>query len=368
MNRLVISNLVHRPLRSLISIFAIALEVTLILLIAALSYGMLNDSRTRQAGIGADLMVQPPGSNNIVGLTTAPMPVKVGDKIAALPHVAVVSPVMWQMINNGGSLEIIYGIDLPTYNNLGSPFTYLAGGGFRGANDVIVDDKYANDHHSKVGDSVELLNNKFRICGIVEHGKGARRFLQLSTMQDLIGAQGKASVLYVRLDDPKSADAVVQSVKGIAGMETYTVHSTAEFLSLMTPEHLPGFNLFINIVVSIAMVIGFMVIFQSMYTAVMERTREIGILKSMGASQTFILRVILRETLLLALAGIALGIAISYLAKVLLTHRFHVLPLLLTSEWVFRASVIALVGAMLGAIYPAIKAARKDPIDALAYE
>ena len=90
MNRLVISNLVHRPLRSLISIFAIALEVTLILLIAALSYGMLNDSRTRQAGIGADLMVQPPGSNNIVGLTTAPMPVKVGDKIAALPHVAVV--------------------------------------------------------------------------------------------------------------------------------------------------------------------------------------------------------------------------------------------------------------------------------------
>jgi len=368
MNRLVVSNLVHRPLRSLISIFAIALEVTLILLIAALSYGMLNDSRTRQAGIGADLMVQPPGSNNIVGLTTAPMPVKIGDIVAKLPHVTVVSPVMWNMVNNGGSLEIIYGIDLNTYDNLGSPFTYLAGGGFRAPDDVIVDDKFANDHHSKVGDMVELLNHKFRICGVVEHGKGARRFLQLSTMQDLIGAQGKASVLYVRLDDPKNADAVVQAVKAIPGMETYTIHSTAEFLSLMTPEHLPGFNLFIKIVVGVAMVIGFMVIFQSMYTAVMERTREIGILKSMGASQSYILRVILRETLLLAVAGIALGIAISYLAKVLLTHRFHVLPLLLTGEWVLRASVIALVGAMLGAIYPAIKAARKDPIDALAYE
>ena len=368
MNRLVVSNLVHRPLRSLISIFAIAMEVTLILLIAALSYGMLNDSRSRQAGIGADLMVQPPGSNNIVGFTSAPMPVKIGDIVSRLPHVTIVSPVMWQLINNGGSLEIVYGIDLASYESLGSPFQYLAGGGFSAPDDVIVDDKYAKDHHSKVGNIVELLNHQFRICGIVEHGKGARRFLQLSTMQDLIGAQGKASVLYVRLDDPKNADLVVQAVKAIPGMETYTVHSTAEFLSLMTPDHLPGFNLFIKIVVGIAMIIGFMVIFQSMYTAVMERTREIGILKSMGASRAYILGVILRETVLLALAGIALGIAISYLAKVLLTHHFHVLPLLLTGEWVVRAAVIALIGALLGAVYPAIKAARKDPIDALAYE
>jgi putative ABC transport system permease protein len=368
MNRLVISNLIHRPLRSLISIFAIALEVTLILLIAALSYGMLNDSKTRQAGIGADLMVQPPGSSNLVGFTTAPMSVKVGDVVAGLSHVTVVSPVLWTLVNNPGSLEIIYGIDLASYESLGTPFTYIAGAGFQAPEDMIVDDKYAGDHHSKIGDPVTLLNHKFRICGIVEHGKGARRFLQLSALQDLLGAQGKASVLYVRLDDPKNADAVVAAVKGVQGMETYTVHSTAEFLSLMTPEHLPGFNLFIKIVVGVAMVIGFMVIFQSMYTAVMERTREIGILKSMGASQSYILRVILRETLLLAIAGIALGIAISYTAKILLTHKFHVLPLLLTGEWVFRASVLALVGAMLGAIYPAIKAARKDPIDALAYE
>jgi len=367
MNRLVISNLVHRPLRSLISIFAIALEVTLILLIAGFSYGMLNDSKTRQAGIGADLLVQPAGSSILVGFTTNPMSVKIGDVVGKLPHVAVVSPVMWQFIT-AGNVEIIYGIDLKTYESLGSPFAYLSGGPFRDPDDVIVDDKYANDHHTKIGDTQELWSHKFRVCGIVEHGKGARRFLRLSTMQSLVGAQGKASVFYVRLDDPKNADLVVSEVKNVEGMGTYTVHSTAEFLSTMTPEHLPGFNLFIEIVVGVAMVIGFMVIFQSMYTAVMERTREIGILKSMGASRSYILGVVLRETVLLALAGTALGIGISYLAKFLLTHRFHVLPMLLTGEWILRATVIAMVGALLGAIYPAIKAARKDPIDALAYE
>ena len=368
MNRLVISNLVHRPLRSLISIFAIALEVTLILLIAALSYGMLNDSRTRQAGIGADLMVQPPGSSNLIGFTTAPMSVKVGDIVAKLPHVTVVSPVLWHLVNNPGSLEIIYGIDLASYGSLGSPFTYLSGGGFRAAEDMIVDDKFANDHHSKVGDSVNLLNHEFRICGIVEHGKGARRFLQLSTLQDLLGAQGKASVLYVRLDDPNNAEAVVQSVKGVPGMEMYTVHSTAEFLSLMTPEHLPGFNLFIKIVVGVAMIIGFMVIFQSMYTAVMERTREIGILKSLGASKLYIVNVVLRETVLLAICGIVLGIVVSLGARAALAQKLPLLRVVVSGGWILRATGIAVAGAIVGALYPAFKAAQKDPIDALAYE
>src|SRR6266550_2692519 len=60
MNRMIVGNLVHRPIRSLISIVAVALEVTLILLIVGLSLGILNDTRQRQAGIGADVIVMPP--------------------------------------------------------------------------------------------------------------------------------------------------------------------------------------------------------------------------------------------------------------------------------------------------------------------
>ena len=367
MNRLVIANLVHRPLRSLISILAIALEVTLILLIVALCYGILNDSKSRQAGIGADLMVQPPGSGNLVGITSAPMPVKVGDVLDKLPHVVAAAPVFWQL-TNAGNLEVIYGIDLKKYENLGSPFHYFSGGGFQGPYDVIVDDKYAEGHHSKVGDEAEILNHKFRISGIVAHGKGARRFLPLSTLWELTGTEGKASVFYIRLDDPKNVDAVIQEIKQVHGLEAYSVRSTEEFLSLMTPEHLPGFNPFIRTVVTVAMIIGFMVIFQSMYTAVMERTREIGILKSLGASRFYILRVILRETMVLAIAGTVLGIGVSFLARAILKARIPTLPLFWSGGWVMTATVIALVGALLGAIYPAVKAARKDPIEALAYE
>jgi putative ABC transport system permease protein len=137
---------------------------------------------------------------------------------------------------------------------------------------------------------------------------------------------------------------------------------------MMTPSHLPGFRPFIGVVIGVSLIIGFLVIFQSMYTAVMERTREIGILKSLGASKLYIVNVILRETVLLALAGIAVGIAISLAARVGIQHRWPLVHIDKSNLWMMRATLIAIVGAAAGAIYPAFKAAQKDPIDALAYE
>ncbi len=162
---------------------------------------------------------------------------------------------------------------------------------------------------------METLNHPFRICGIVEHGKGAREFVPIATLQDLIGAIGKATIFYVKLDDPNNADAVVHAIKSIPGMQQYGVHSLKEYLSLMTSASIPGLTTVINVVIGIAMIIGFIVIFQAMYTAVMERTREIGILKSLGAGKLYIVNVVLRETLLIAIGGVILGIAVSYAAQ-----------------------------------------------------
>ena len=367
MNRMIVGNLVHRPIRSLISIVAIALEVTMILLIVGLSLGMLQDTRARTAGIGADVLVLPPGSSFIAGLTGAPMPIKIGSVLAKLPHVAKVAPVVTQ-ITTAGNLEIIAGIDLPSYESMSSGFHYLAGGPFQNPYDVLVDDLFAQSKHAKVGDTIEILNNKFRICGIVERGKGARKFVPLSTLQDLIGAKDKATVFYLKLDDPANAETVIEEIKAVPGMERYVATSMASYLAMMTTSNYPGLSTFIDVVVGISVIIGFIVIFQAMYTAVMERTREIGILKAMGASKLYIVNVVLRETVLLALGGIVLGIAVSLAARAGLARKFPLLQVVVAGGWIVRATVIAIAGAVAGALYPAFKAAQKDPIDALAYE
>src|ERR1700722_12912296 len=185
-NKMVVANLVQRPMRSLISVSAVALEVVLILLIVAFFYGQLNGSKASQVGVGADVMVQPPGASGLIGVTGAPMPVKVGEKLRQLPHIAVAAPVIWELTTKP-TLEIIYGIDLESYNSISPAFKFLSGGPFQGPYDVIVDDYFAGSKKANVGDSLEILAHQFRICGIVEHGKGARKFVQLATMQDLIG-------------------------------------------------------------------------------------------------------------------------------------------------------------------------------------
>jgi putative ABC transport system permease protein len=367
MNKMVVANLVHRPIRSLISIVAIALEVILILLIVGLCYGLMNDSKNRTAGIGADVIVQPPGSSYFTGISGAPVSIKVADILRRMPHVKVVSPVIWQIVTGGG-LEVIDGIDIATFQALNGPFQYVQGGPFQGPNDVLVDDYIARQRHVKVGETMEILNQQFRISGVVENGRGARKFVPISTLQDLIGAKDKASVFYVKLDDPNNADAVVNEITSQPGMEKYSVHSTADYLSMMTPSNIPGFKPFIGVVIGVSLIIGFLVIFQSMYTAVMERTREIGILKSLGASKLYIVNVILRETIVLALAGIAVGIAVSLAARVGIQQRWPLVHIDQSTPWMLRATIIALAGAACGAIYPAYKAAQKDPIDALAYE
>jgi putative ABC transport system permease protein len=367
MNKMIVANLVHRPIRSLISISAVALEVILILLIVSFFYGQLNGSKASQVGVGADVMVQPPGSSALVGVTGAPMPVKVGDKLRQLPHVAVAAPVIWELTTKP-TLEIIYGIDIDTYNSIPPPLHFLSGGPFQGPYDVMVDDYFAGMKHVKVGDSIEILDHPFRVSGIVEHGKGARKFMPLATMQDLIGAPGRASVFYVKLDDPRNVDAVVEEIRQVPGMENYSVRSMQEYLSMMTPENLPGFATAIRIVVAISMIIGFLVIFQSMYTAVMERTREIGILKALGASKLYIVSAVLRESALLAIAGIVLGTIVSFVVRRIILIELPTQRLFWSNAWVLRATTIALAGAVAGALYPAYKAAQKDPIDALAYE
>ena len=363
---MVVANLVHRPTRSLIATSAIALEVTMILLVVALFYGLLNGSKESQLGVGADLMVMPPGSSGLVAMSGAPISVKVGDVLRRVPHVVTAAPVVWAFSQK--PLEVDYGIDLASYDRLPPAFQYLSGGPFQGPNDAIVDDYYAGMNHKRVGDTVDVLNNSFRIAGIVPHGKGGRKFLPLTTMQDLIGADGRASVFYLKLDNPAYIDETTKAIQSIPGMEKYAVRSMAEYLSMMTPDNLPGFDLAIKIVIGIAVVVGFLVIFQSMYTAVMERTREIGILKSMGASKWYIVNVVLRETLLLAVAGIVAGIILSMVTRRVIMFEKPVLRLFWSNEWVLRATLIAVVGALAGALYPALKAAQRDPIDALAYE
>ena len=367
MNKLVFANLIHRPMRSVISAAAIAIEVVMIISVAAIFLGQIDGQKIRTNGIGADITVRPANSSFINGIGGAPIPSKNVEALRKLPHVAVASPVIEHTVL-GASLELVFGIDYTSYNAL-RPFTFVAGTPFQGPYDVIVDDVYAqSDKGHHVGETIQILNSPFRICGIVESGKGGRKMIPIDTLGELMGADHHASLFFIKSDSESNQELIRQEIKSAPGFEDYKVQTMHEWLSQMTPDNIPGFNIALNVVTVIATLVGFLVIFLSMYTAVLERTREIGILKSMGASKQASVGLVLRESVLMAIVGVALGIGLTYAIHGYLDKKFPTLFFEITQEWLIKASVIAFLGAVLGAAYPALMAARKDPIDALSYE
>ena len=142
-----------------------------------------------------------------------------------------------------------------------------------------------------------------------------------------------------------------------------------DYVTLFSPGNIPMLTQFIYVVIGLGVLVGFLVVFLSMYTAVLERTREIGVLKALGASPGFILNILLRETTLLAIAGSILGIGLAYGTRALIANLMPgTLVQAIVYDWWPITAAIALVGALLGAVYPGLKAARQDAIEALAYE
>jgi putative ABC transport system permease protein len=300
-----------------------------------------------------------------MGMSQAPMPIKIADRLAELPRVLAVAPALIQ-INYEQSLNLIYGIDPPSFDRVSGGFVYHSGGPFQGPYDILVDNIYGKSHQSKVGQTIHLLNHDFRIAGIIEPGKGARMYIPLSTAQDLLAAQGKASMFFVKCTDPAFTDQTKDAIETL--LPGYSIRPIKQYMTMMTSNNLPGLNYFITVMISLAVGIGFLVIFLSMYTTITERTREIGILKSLGASKAYILSVILREATLLTALGIVAGIVGSLIMRKLFIGLFPTLPVELTWDWRLYAAGLAVAGSLVGAFYPALKAARLDPVDALAYE
>lgn len=361
--KLVLENLKHRPLRTFLSTLLIAVPVTLILTLVGLSHGLIEDSKHRQRGVGADVLVRPPGTS-LLSLSGAPMPEKLADKMRQEPHVTKATGVIVHVI---GGINSITGVDMKSFNEMSGGFRFLEGTSFQNPNDIIIDEYYARQKNVRAGDTIELLNRNWRVAGIFEQGKLARVILPLHVLQDLTGNTGKISQIYLAVDQPANAPGVIASLR--AKLADYQIYSMEEFTSLLSINNVPGLSAFISVIIGIAIIIGFAVVFLSMYTAVLQRTREIGILKSLGASRAYVLELIAAEAAVLGISGSLLGIVLSFGARSLIQRLVPAsLAVAVVPEWWLISGGIALFGALLGAVYPGLSAARQDPIEALAYE
>ena len=336
----------------------------MILTLVGVSNGTLHESARRARGTGADIFFRPPGTSALSSLSSSPMSDKLPAILAQEPHVVLTTGTMVQQLE---LFDTITGLNMDEFAKMSGGFRFLQGGLPLQDTDLIVDEPYAREKHLQVGSTLNLISHQWRVSGIYEPGKAARICVKLAVLQDLTGNPHRLSQVYLKIDDPNRAQAVVDALRAkYPGYQIYTVEYLTSMLSVSNVGLLRNFT---YVVIGIAMIVGFIVVFMAMYTAVLERTREIGILKAVGSSSGLILSMLMRETLLLAVLGTVLGILLTYFTQWLM---LHVVPNSLVQETVYAwwpiAAGVAIAGALIGAIIPGIKAVQQDATEALSYE
>lgn len=366
MTRLVRANIFQRKTRAAITMFAVAVEVAAVVVLVGLTHGTIDEVAQRIQNVGADVLFQPPGSSPFLGFSSMTMPMQVADRMLELDGVDSAAPVLiWSTKEIGGAPVNIFGVDPQRFASVGGRLEMLEGRNLEGGFDVVVDRRLAAANGLQLGQDLRLLDETWTIVGISRAGVGARIYMPIETLQDLLGLPNRMHILFVKAADAAEVGEVAERIEqAFPGYKTQLLEQYSEALT----EGFVGLNDFMAAISGVAVVLSFLVILLAMYTSIIERTREIGILKALGASKTFIMRTIMGESLLLCSFGVVTGFALTLLARWLLLALYPTLTVEITGEWLLYAGLLGLLGGLLGSLYPAMRAAKQDAIRALRYE
>jgi putative ABC transport system permease protein len=365
MDSLVISNIRQRPTRTMISMAGVALGVILVVLNTGLVHGMLNERIRRERGIGAEIQFTRKGSSILSPSSVMPIDTRYSERLRQIPGVKMISPVgrYVQSGRSGLGVEQVDGIDFPSYSSI-SGLQIINGRNFQNENEVIVDEFKARQGNMGIGSTIEVFGRRLNVVGIYAPESGARIKMDLSALQNYLSAENKCTFIMVKVDHPDNEVVVQQRInQALPGNIVLLTRDISEGFG----RAIPGVDGFVRAVLSLSTIVSTLVILLAMYTTITERTREIGILKSLGASKRYIVSVIEKEAIAISFIGVLAGMIIALLAGWLI-ERETTLQLEFQWSWILIAAFIGLASGALGALYPAIRAANQDPIKAIAYE
>ena len=362
---LVTANVRQRPVRAIVSAAGVALGVCLVMLFTGLARGMSNDLQKRSQNLKAEIILTRSSGTELMS-TTASLPVKYAELLRRIDGVAVAVPAI-RYVSQGGKgfgFEQVEGVNWDDFAAM-NEMHLIAGRAPEALDEVVVDEAKAKNNNLSVGSAISLFGNKpYKVAGIYSPEAGPRVKMSLAAMQDALEAPDKCTWIYVKVRNPEQAVEVARRIDD--QLQGNKIQLTRDIVTNVE-KSIPYLGVFLRTLVGLSAFVSMLVVMLAMYTTITERTREIGILKALGASRGFIVGEIEKEAVFISVAGVAAGFVISFLAAYLI-QRAYGLPFEYTWAWGLTAALIGLLGGALGALYPAVRAANLDAVSALAYE
>lgn len=365
MLELVFANLRVRPFRTLISVIGVALGVVLVILFTGLARGMSNDMAKRAANWKAEIVFTRPGGMDTMTSNTA-VNVAYAGRLREIEGVEATVPVIRYITPDASGrwgIRQLDGVEWEPFARMNE--MQIVKGRPAVANDeIIMDEREMLDEHLAVGDTYELFGGKmYRITGVFSPPSGARIKMSLAAMQDALQTD-KCTYILVKIKDGADVDTVAARINEV--LPGNKINLTRD-LVIDAQERIPGLNTFLRVLVALGAFVSTIFVLLSMYTTITERRKEIGILKSLGASKSFIISTIEGEAFMIGIFGIALGFGASLIASNLIGRQFN-LAFEFSTGWILTATAIAIGGSLAGALYPAWRASGIDPVEVMVNE
>jgi len=355
----------QRSSRTLLTLGVIGITVGGIMALEALIDGV-TDVLTAISG-DSEIMVRQAG---IADTSLSALDERIGDKLSVLPGVAHVSGLGFTgtILPDSGTIFIIFGYAPNEYAI--QEINVVEGEPLTNNRQILLGRMMANALNKSIGDTIEVGGSRFRVVGIYESGSALEEMggvISLREAQSYMGRPRKVTMYMVKIENPSQAQEIVDRIN----TKLPDAHAS---LSGEFAEQMPDMQAMDGMMAAIsflAIAVGGIGVLNTMLMSVLERTREIGVLRALGWRRRQVLGMIINESLLLGLLGGAAGILVAFG----LTNLFNLIPMIgsiLTPQWdlliFIRALAVALLLGLLGGLYPAYRATRLQPVEALRYE
>ena len=365
--KFILKNPFRRKNSAILAIVGIAIGIIVIVALGGITDGLVNTFEDTIHAGGADFSISGKetgdsayGTNTIDANWT--------DKIANVSGVEEAYPIYVVLTSVGDDyMNTLIGID-PNGTTL-ADISMKQGRIFDdNASEAILGEIYAEDNGYEVGDTIKIDGEEFEIVGIYETGDqnmAGGVFTSISKVGELMDDEDSISNIYVKVAKGEDPQAVADKIDELYGDDIATITSVMEMQQM--GDMLNMLQASTWAISLLAIVVGGLGIINTMLMSVFERTREIGVLKAVGWSNRKILTMIVGESLVITIVSAIIGSLIGFLACTLLGPQMGIEPLF-TPKIFIQAFAIAIVVGIIGGLYPAIKAVKLPPTEALRYE